>query len=121
MCRVMSSEKALPEFRDRMRMMIRELEIKQTEFAKSLGISANYVYLLTSGRKKTISEPLARLIESTYGYSAKWILTGEGNKMAAPQSRENLKNKTINKIRSLPSQELKAVAAFIKSLEELEE
>ena len=47
----------------RIRQIIRESGVKQVEFAQSLGISANYVYLLTSGRKTAISETLARLIE----------------------------------------------------------
>ena len=45
----------------RIRQIIRESGVKQVEFAQSLGISANYVYLLTSGRKTAISETLARL------------------------------------------------------------
>ena len=46
----------------RIRQIIRESGVKQVEFAQSLGISANYVYLLTSGRKTAISETLAGLI-----------------------------------------------------------
>ena len=65
----------------RIKQVIREQHLKQNEFARTLGISANYVYLLTSGRKTSISEPLAKLIESTYGYSAHWLLTGEGNRL----------------------------------------
>ena len=35
----------------RIRKIIRENNLRQVEFARALGISANYVYLLTSGRK----------------------------------------------------------------------
>ena len=54
----------------RIRWLLDTCGLKQAEFARSLGISANYVYLLTSGRKETISEPLALLIEHVYGCPA---------------------------------------------------
>lgn len=99
----------------RMRWIIREQQIKQVEFAKTLGISANYVYLLTSGRKKTISEPLARLIENTYGYSAQWVLTGQSPGKGQVALRD-LQSETIRKVKRMNVNELQAVAAFIKAL-----
>lgn len=86
-------------------------------FARALGISANYVYLLTSGRKTTISETLAKLIESIYGYSADWVRFGareEGE--GAPLY--DLQEDTVQKIRRLDYTELRAVAAFIRTMEE---
>ena len=112
-----NNEKTLPELRERLKLILSELQIRQTEFAKSLGISANYVYLLTSGKKTGISEPLARLIESTYGYSSQWILTGEGDKMTT-KPVANLKATTIDKVKKLSNQDLRATAAFIRSLED---
>lgn len=53
----------------RIRTILKERNLKQTEFAKSLGISANYVNLLANDKKATISETLAKLIEESYGYS----------------------------------------------------
>lgn len=103
----------------RIRWIIQEEQIKQVEFAKALGISANYVYLLTSGKKTAISEPLARLIESTYGYSAEWILTGRSpGESGMPLS--DLQSDTIQKVKRMDYTELRAVAAFIKSLQEMD-
>ena len=90
---------------ERIKWIIREKRLKQSEFAKSLGISANYVYLLTSGKKKAISEHLALLIEKIYDYPAEWIMTGR------------LQDETIRQIKRLNYQELITVAEFIKSLE----
>lgn len=115
----LKNKKTPPTFGERLKLILSELKLKQTGFAKSLGISANYVYLLTSGKKKNISEPLARLIESTYGYSATWLLTGEGERLASPRQRDSLKNETIDKVRRMSVQELKAVAAFVRSLEDM--
>ena len=101
---------------ERIRQIITAQNLKQVDFARELGISANYVYLLTSGRKSTVSEPLARLIESTYGYSAHWVLTG-----LPPEKRREtageLQEDTIQQVRRMNEQDLRAVAAFIRSLE----
>ena len=101
----------------RIRWIISEMKIKQADFARALGVSANYVYLLTSGRKTCISETLARLIESTYGYSAEWVLTGERSDNTETAYRD-LKSDTIQKINRMDQKELWAVADFIRSLHE---
>ena len=64
---------------DRLHIILKERHIKQVDFAKSLGISANYINLLISGKRGPISDTLAKLIEETYGYSAQWIMTGRKN------------------------------------------
>ena len=64
----------------RLKTVLIERGVKQVEFAKAMGISANYVNLLVNDKKDTISETLAKLIEETYGFSAEWILTGMGEK-----------------------------------------
>lgn len=99
----------------RIRWIIAERQIKQADFAKALGISANYVYLLTSGRKTSISETLARLIESTYGYPAEWVLTGRRPEIDERTYRD-LRSDTIRKVERMNPEELRAVAAFIHSL-----
>lgn len=110
----------------RIKQVIREQHLKQNEFARTLGISANYVYLLTSGRKTSISEPLAKLIESTYGYSAHWLLTGEGNRLLQDGGQNlsddaSLKNVAIQKLKQMSYKELRAVMIFIDSIETLKE
>ena len=67
----------------RIKIILDERKIKQVEFARTLGISANYVNQIVNGKKETISDTLSRLIEERYGYSAYWILTGNGEKLAA--------------------------------------
>ena len=68
---------------DRLNRIICEKNISKREFAKALGISENYVYVLTSdmpsraARNKKISPLLAKLIAKEYGYDENWILYGE--------------------------------------------
>ena len=114
-----SEPKDLKTLASRIRWMIEEREMKQVDFARTLGISANYVYLLTSGRKTTISETLARLIESIYGYSAEWVLTGKRLKLSEI-TYSDLKSDTIRKVKRMDREELRAVAAFICSLQNTE-
>ena len=64
----------------RVQTILKERKIKQVEFARTLGISANYVNLIVNDKKETISDTLAKLIEERYGYSAQWILDGSGKK-----------------------------------------
>lgn len=115
-----SEPKNLETLASRIRWIIEERQMKQADFARALGISANYVYLLTSGRKTSISETLARLIESTYGYSARWVLSGKRPELAEiPYS--DLKRNTIQKVKRMDKEDLRAVAAFIHSLQNADE
>ena len=67
---------------DRIKMILRERNIRQVEFAKTLGISPNYVNLIVNGKRTTISDTLAKLMEESFGYSAQWLLEGSGEKLS---------------------------------------
>jgi len=103
---------------DRLRIVLKEHNLKQVEFAKALGVSANYVSLLISGKRGPISDTLAKLIEETYGYSAQWIMTGDGEKKASP-SLSTVKAEFIKKIQKMPDDEIAALLAFANSLEDI--
>jgi transcriptional regulator with XRE-family HTH domain len=64
---------------DRLRTIICDLNISQTKFANSLGVSFTYINCLINGKRRNISQSLAILIQVVYGYSAQWILYEEGN------------------------------------------
>ena len=64
---------------DRLNRIITEQEITKQNFAATLGISENYVYLLTGNAKKRpdhIAPTLAKLIALEFGYDEEWILHG---------------------------------------------
>lgn len=100
---------------DRINTVITERKIKQIDFAKELGISANYVNQLVNNKKANISETLAKLIEETYGYSANWILYGDGEK-TIDNYLSTQRAEILKRMRSLDDHEIKALLAFIKSL-----
>lgn len=104
----------------RLKTILGERGVKQVEFAKTLGISANYVNLIVNDRKDTISETLAKLIEETYGFSAEWVLTGTGEKYTATGTSAE-KAEVLKKIQRMSDCEVRAVLAFVNSLESLKE
>ena len=87
-------EKEMSTLAERMEIIIDECGIKQTVFAKSVGVTPNYISMIIHGKKELISPTLALLIEYIYGYSHEWILSGEGDKY----NREKLKKRIIKKI-----------------------
>ncbi len=66
----------------RLNKIIAEQKISKREFAKRVGMSENYLYILTSNSRsgtnqnKAISPMLAKLIGIEFGYDPKWILNG---------------------------------------------
>ena len=65
---------------EKLNKIIAEQNISKREFAKRLGISENYLYILTGNSRsgtninKTISPSLAKLIALEFGYDVNWIL-----------------------------------------------
>ena len=66
---------------DRLNKIIDEQGLTKRAFAKTLGVSENYIYQLTGSKEKltTISETLAKLIALEYGYDKDWIINGDKN------------------------------------------
>lgn len=65
---------------DRLNRIIEEQNLTKKEFAEKLGITEQYVYLLTGNAKNRpnrIAPSLAKLIALEFGYDAEWILHGE--------------------------------------------
>lgn len=101
---------------ERMKTILSERNMKQTAFATSLGVSANYINQLVNGKKTSISDTLAKLIEETYGYSAQWVMTGEGEKnLNSPLSA--VKIQFMKKLNKMPDDEIAALLAFANSLD----
>ncbi|MBO5403326.1 MAG: hypothetical protein J6A85_09170, partial [Clostridia bacterium] len=67
----------------RLNKIIAEQKLSKREFATRVGMSENYLYILTSNSRpgtnqnKTISPMLAKLIGMEFGYDPEWILNGE--------------------------------------------
>lgn len=67
---------------ERLNKIIHEQKISKAEFARRVGISVNYIYILTGSRGNdpdkplTISASLAKLIALEFGYDEDWVMYG---------------------------------------------
>ena len=103
---------------ERVKIIVKELGITQKKFAEELGLTDNYISKLIGGANNKLSNTVALLIQEKYGYSAEWILTGKGDKFINTKN-SFIKQKTIAAVKSLSDEEIKAVMAFINSLDDL--
>ena len=107
----------LTTMQGRLRWVIDQSGMTQKEFAKSLGVSENYIYLLSSGRNTTISEHLAKLIETLYHCPSGWLIHGDKKTEQAEQT--TLRMETVQKLKEMDIHALRSVAAYIRSLDEV--
>ena len=111
------------DLKERIALIIKENHLKQKELANTIGVSEVYISTLLSGKNKNVSNSVANLVEEKLGYSAKWILSGEGPKYKQISRDPNISDvhrKVIFLIEKMPDQQIKAVLAFIESLEKVE-
>ncbi len=95
---------------NRIQTILKEQHLKQIELAKALGVSANYISILVMGRKTQVSLTLAKLIESLYGYSAEWVMTGKGVKNIA----DLLRQQAVERIMEMDNTSLMKLKEFLK-------
>lgn len=108
------------ELKDRIRLILDEQHIKQKDLAGAIKVTESYVSNMLKGKRCNISEALALLIEQTYGYSALWVLTGEGDRYVSKSDASGLspvKKRLIAEIERMSDTELDAVKVFIDSLD----
>lgn len=108
------------ELKDRVELILNEQHMKQKDLAGALKVTESYVSNILKGKRRNISEPLALLIEQIYGYSAQWVLTGEGARFAKNGDLPGLsptKRRVIAEIEKMSDAELDAVWVFIDSLD----
>ena len=68
---------------DRLNKIIDEQNISKIEFARRIGVTKNYIYILTGNSRKdtdqnkVISPMLAKIVSMEFGYDENWILNGD--------------------------------------------
>ncbi len=108
---------------DRFRMILAENQMKQKQLAAEIGITESYVSKLLKDPDIRLSQSLASLIEAKLGYSAEWILEGSGPKRKQTVSSgtlTELHRQALARLEEMNSGQVKAVLAFIRSLDEIE-
>lgn len=108
---------------ERLNLVLKENKLKQKQLADELGVSASYISKLLKEPDINLSQSLASLIEEKYGYSSEWILTGKEPKLKQVYKNRSLSSfhlKAIFELKKMNENKVKAVLAFINSLNELE-
>ncbi len=108
---------------DRIRLILQENKLKQKQFAYEIGVSESYVSMLLKKPDINLSQSLATLIEEKYGYNAKWVLTGNPPKLkqfSKNKTLSELHQKALSQLEKMNDEQIKAVLAFINSLDDIE-
>lgn len=108
---------------DRIRQILKENKLKQKEFASVIGVTESYISKLLKEPDIRLSQSLARLIEEKYGYNAEWVLNGTEPKLkqvSKDKSLSEIHQKALAQLEKMNDEQVKAVLAFINSLDELE-
>lgn len=108
---------------DRLNLIIHENGLKQKQFAAEIGVTESYISKLLKNPEINLSQSLAALIEEKYGYSAEWVTTGEGPKLkqvSKDKTLSELHQRALAQLEKMNDEQIKAVLAFINSLEDIE-
>lgn len=108
---------------DRIRQILKENKLKQKQLASAIGVTESYISKLLKDPDIRLSQSLAVLIEEKYGYSAAWVLNGTEPKLkqiSKDKSLSEIHQKALAQLERMNDQQIKAVLAFINSLDELE-
>ena len=108
---------------DRIKQVLNENGLKQKQFASVIGVTESYISKLLKNPDIRLSQSLATLIEEKYGYNAEWILNGTEPKLkqiSKNNSLSEIHQKALAQLEKMNDEQVKAVLAFINSLEELE-
>lgn len=108
---------------DRIRQILKENKLKQKQFASAIGVTESYISKLLKDPDIRLSQSLAVLIEEKYGYNAEWILNGAEPKLkqiSKDKSLTEMHQKALAQLEKMNDEQVKAVLAFINSLDELE-
>lgn len=108
---------------DRIRQILKENKLKQKEFASVIGVTESYISKLLKDPDIRLSQSLAALIEEKYGYNAEWVHNGTEPKLkqvSKDKSLSEIHQKALAQLEKMNDEQVKAVLAFINSLDELE-
>ncbi len=108
---------------DRIRQILKENKLKQKQFASVIGVTESYISKLLKDPDIRLSQSLAVLIEEKYGYNAEWVLNGTEPKLkqiSKDKSLSEIHQKALAQLEKMNDEQVKAVLAFINSLDELE-
>ena len=109
---------------ERIKLILQENKLKQKQLAAEIGVSESYISILLKNPNINLSQSLATLIEEKYGYNSKWVLYGTEPKIKQISKNRLLSErhqKAIAQLEKMNDEQIKAVLAFINSLDQIEQ
>ena len=108
---------------DRIKLILQENKLKQKQLAAEISVTESYISKLLKDPDIKLSHSLAMLIEEKYGYNADWVLNGTEPKIKQISKSKGLSDvhqKALSQLEKMSDDQIKAVLAFINSLEDIE-
>lgn len=109
---------------ERIKLILQENKLKQKQLAAEIGVSESYISMLLKRPDIGLSQSLATLIEEKYGYNSEWVLNGTEPKLkqfSKNKSLSDIHQKALMQLERMNGEQIKAVLAFINSLNEIED
>lgn len=109
---------------DRIKLILQENKLKQKQLAAEIGVTESYISKLLKDPDIRLSQSLASLIEEKYGYNANWVLNGQEPKLKQFSKNKDLSElhqKALSQLEKMNDEQVKAVLAFINSLNAVEQ
>ena len=108
---------------DRIRLILQENKLKQKDLAAEIGVTESYISVLLKKPEIRLSRSIAVLIEEKYGYRAEWVLNGGEPRFRQTGGEEplsELHRRALTRLEKMNDAQVKAVLAFINSLDDIE-
>jgi len=102
---------------ERLKILLKELNISQRQFALKIGLDAGYFSRIING-KANPPERILLLISNIFNVNKRWLENGEGE-IFSTQGVSLAKKQVLEAINTLNDEQVKAVLAFINSLDEV--
>lgn len=99
---------------DRLKILLKELNISQRQFAMKINLDAGYFSKIIQG-KVNPPDRILLLIENVFHVNKRWLENGEGE-MFSDQGISLAKRQVLEAIDTLSDEQVHAVSSFIKYL-----
>ncbi|MDB8575182.1 helix-turn-helix domain-containing protein [Turicibacter sanguinis] len=104
---------------ERLKVLLAELNMSQRQFALKINLDPGYFSRIIQG-KVTPPDRILLLIENVFNVNKRWIETGEGE-IFSNNGFSTAKKQVLESIELLSDEQVNAVSAFIKFLNETNE
>lgn len=101
---------------DRLKILLKELNISQRQFAMKINLDAGYFSKIIRG-KVNPPDRILLLIENVFNVNRDWLKNGQGE-IFSNQGLSLAKKQVLESIESLNDEQVNAVSSFIKYLTE---